>query len=40
MTAALERKLEVLELAQEHNFIVLEGKLIPTMPSPPVEPSV
>lgn len=31
MTAAVERRLEVLELAREHNFIILEGTLWTTV---------
>lgn len=27
MTSTLERRLQVLELAREHNFLILEGRL-------------
>lgn len=32
MTATLERRKEVLQLAREHNFIILEGKSCHTLP--------
>ena len=28
MTATLERRKEVLELAREHNFLILEGRIL------------
>lgn len=30
MTSTLERRLQVLELAREHNFLILEGKFLTT----------